>query len=127
MFDEGPFAWTAREPVSRIAVRRHDDEAGEYGQTGRFTVFQNVLSAPDTPSAYSAAPFGAAFFIQGCIYAATRSPVAIWVNAAGVDPQGDGPDARRNPMDGERGVTGFFLVLHPPEAIAARFLESDVR
>ncbi len=58
--------------------------------------------------------------MQGCIYAATKSPGAILVNAAGVDPQGDGQDARRNPMDGESGDEHIFLVFHAPVRFSSR-------
>ena len=36
---------------------------------------------------------------QGRIYAATKSPGAILVNAEGVGPKGRGQDARDNAMD----------------------------
>jgi hypothetical protein len=48
-----------------------------------------------------------AALLQGCIYAATKSPGAILVNAEGVGPKGRGQDARDNAMDLQNKWTGY--------------------
>jgi len=47
--------------------------------------------------------------IQGCIYAATKSPGAILDNVIDVGPKGGGQDARRNDKDVREDI-GLILI-----------------